>query len=569
MSVTTHIYQEKPWLKHYGEIPPTVSLDERSIGEVFDEVTQQFAQHTALIFYGRKLSFAEVKNEVDRLATALSRLGVGKGDRVALFLLNSPQFVISYFAVLKLGAVLTAISPVYSSSEVRHQLTDSGAEIVICHDVLYETLAKANVPLKHVIVASVSEYLPSFKKWLGKSFLKRFLKDAHVPQIDVPRGEHILKFKTLIDQTEPDPPQVEINIYQDLAALGYTGGTTGAPKGAMLTQANLRYSEFQLRTFLPNLEQGQEVVPAFLPFYHIYGQIVNLFGGLLQGFTLILFTTPDLEEILEAVETYQATMFNGVPTMFEILKEHPKTDRVNWQRMKLVTCGADTLQDSTVEDWKRKTGTEIIQGYGLTETAAPTHFNPVHRPKLGSFGIPLPNVEAAVIDPDQLVLMPVGEVGELILRGPNVFKGYWQKEEQNQHTFVELDGKTWFRTGDLVRMDEEGYFFFYDRKKDLIKYKGYSVFARDIEDVLYRHPQIKAAGVIGVPDPRAGQLIKAIVVLQTEARGKVKEEDIIDYCREHLAPYKVPKIVEFRGELPKTDVGKVSRRELREEMEEI
>jgi long-chain acyl-CoA synthetase len=279
----------------------------------------------------------------------------------------------------------------------------------------------------------------------------------------------------------------------------------------------------------------------------------------------VLFTTPDTEGILEAMEKYKATVFYGVPTLYEYLKDHKDTGKVNWKRLKMLISGADTLHESTMKDWAKRTGSSITEGYGLSETCAASHVNPRTRAKPGSFGVPIPNVMAAVVEPEGTAFVPPGETGELILKGPNVMLGYWGKPEESAKVFLDIDGERWMRTGDIVRMDEEGYFHFFDRSKDLIKYKGYSVFAKDIEDVLYEHDNIKAAGVIGVPDPAVGQKIKAIVVLQPEARGKLSEEDVLAYCRENLAGYKVPHIIEFRGELPKTDVGKVSRRELRDE----
>lgn len=306
---------------------------------------------------------------------------------------------------------------------------------------------------------------------------------------------------------------------------------------------------------------------AFLPFFHIYGQVVVMLGGLAQGATLVLFTTPDIEEILSAMERHQASGFYGVPTLFEYLKEYEKTDRVNWKKLKLIACGADTLHESTVNAWEKRTGSKIFEGYGMTETTAVSHSTPLQRPKKGSFGVPLPNVKAGIMEHEGTEFLPVGEVGELILCGPNIMQGYWKRPDSTKESMLEIDGEVWLRTGDLVSMDEEGYFHFFDRKRDLIKYKGYSVFARHVEEVLYQHPQIKAAGVVGVPDPKVGNLIKAYVVLESEARGKISEEEVLEFCRQKLAHYKVPKIIEFRGELPKTDVGKVSRRELREESE--
>jgi len=342
-----------------------------------------------------------------------------------------------------------------------------------------------------------------------------------------------------------------------------------AEKAAILTHHNMVALMTQTVAFWSIFEEGKEVVIAFLPFFHIYGQVVVMFNGLVQGSTLVLFTTPDIDDILSAIERYQASMFFGVPTLFEYLKEYEKTDRVNWKRLKMIACGADTLHESTIKDWERRTGSIILEGYCMTETTAVSHSTPHDRPKSGSFGVPLPGMEAAIVDVEGTDYMPVGKEGELILSGPNIMQGYWRRPEETEEAIIDLDGKKWLRTGDLVRMDEEGYFHFFDRKRDLIKYKGYSVFARHVEEVLYNHPQIKAAGVVGVPDPKVGHLIKAYVVLQSEARGKISEEEIMEFCRQNLAHYKVPKIIEFRGELPKTDVGKVSRRELREESEEV
>jgi len=562
-------YEKKPWLKFYPEgVPETLSIAERSLPDLFDEVTSKYGGKAALVFYGRKMSFKELKDHVDRFACALSGLGVKKGDRVALYLLNSPQYVISYFGVLKVGATVTPISPVYTSIEVRHQLLDSEARFIVCQDILYENVEKANVNLQEVIVTSIGEYLSPLKKFLGKSLIGKIWRkvDLPTPKIEERTGLHL--FQSLIKKYPPKPPAVKINPKEDIAALPYTGGTTGSPKGAMLSHFNLIACGTQTQIFWPFLEEGRETMLAFLPFYHIYGQVVVMLNGLTQGATLLLFTTPDLEEILEAVERYKASMFFGVPTMYEYLKEYDKTDRVNWKRLKGIVCGADTLHESTVKDWERKTHTRILEGYGLTECSAVSHTNPYDRPKVGSFGVPLPNITAAILGIENDEFLPVGEIGELVIKGPNVMQGYWKKPEETRNQLIDIEGETWLRTGDLVKMDEEGYFHFYDRKKDLIKYKGYSVFAKDIEEVLYSHPKIKAAGVVGVPDPKVGQMIKAMVVLQTEARGKISEEEIIKYCEERLAHYKVPKIVEFRGELPKTDVGKISRRELREETKE-
>ena len=562
-------YMSKPWLKYYPEdVPKEVDAPDVSVPELFDQMAGRYGSKTALIFYGKKISYTKLKELIDRFATALADLGVSKGDTVALFLLNCPQYVISYFAVLKVGAKVTPISPVYTSNEVKHQLEDSDAETIVCQDILYDNVEKTGIALKNVILTSIAEYLPALKKLLGKSALGKVYKEMHVPTPKFMEEAGLLQFQDMIKKYSPQPPQITIDPKKDIAALPYTGGTTGLPKAAILTHYNMVALQAQTVSFWPIFEEGREVVIAFLPFFHIYGQVVVMLNGLVQGSTLVLFTTPDIDDILSAMERYQASGFYGVPTLFEYLKEYEKTDRVNWKALKMIACGADTLHKSTISEWERRTGAKILEGYGMTETTAVSHSTPYDRPKTGSFGVPLPSVTAAIVDVDGTEFMPVDEVGELILHGPNMMQGYWKRPEETEETIIEIDGKKWLRTGDLVRMDEEGYFHFFDRKKDLIKYKGYSVFARHVEEVLYRHPQIKAAGVVGVPDPKVGQLIKAYVVLQSEARGKISEDEIVDFCRENLAHYKIPKIVEFRGELPKTDVGKVSRRELREEAEE-
>ena len=562
-------YMSKPWLKYYPKgVPEQADVPNVSIPELFDQVANKYGNKTALIFYGKKISYAKLKELVDRFATALADLGVVKGDTVALFLLNCPQYVIAYFATLKVGAKVTPISPVYTSKEVKHQLEDSDAKTIVCQDIMYDNVQKTGITLKNVILTNIAEYLPTLKKMLGKSALGKVYAEMHVPTPKFIEEAGLMQFEDLIKKYPPRPPQITIDPKKDIAALPYTGGTTGLPKAAILTHYNIVSLQAQMITFWPIFEEGKEVIIAFLPFFHIYGQVVVMLSGLVQGSTLILFTTPDTDDIISAIVRYKASGFYGVPTLFEYLKEYEKTDRVNWKGLKLIACGADTLHESTISGWEKRTGAKILEGYGMTETTAVSHSTPFDRPKAGSFGVPLPSVSAAIVTIDGTEFIPVGEEGELILNGPNIMQGYWKRPKDTEESIIEIDGKKWLRTGDLVRMDEEGYFHFFDRKRDLIKYKGYSVFARHVEEVLYSHPQIKAAGVVGVPDPKVGQFIKAYVVLQSEARGKISEEEIINFCKENLAHYKVPKIIEFRGELPKTDVGKISHRELREEGEE-
>lgn len=562
-------YLNKPWLASYDSgVPANLEIPQDSIPAAFSKISELYAEKAAIIFYGKQLSYRDLQEQVRILALSLTAMGIGKGDVVALYVLNSPQYVITYLAALTTGAAVTPVSPVFTSHELKYQLLDSGAKAILCQDILYDNLAKTGIKLEQIIITAVEEYLPPVRKLLGKTLLKNFALEMNLPSPSIPKEKNIHWFQDLLKPTKAQEVIAQIDPLHDLASISYSGGTTGPPKGVMLSHSQLLATALQVRVFYPSFSLGNEVFPAYLPLYHAYGQMVVMIGGLLQGATLIVFTAPAIDDILDAVERYQVTVFFGVPTMFEFLKEYDKTSRVNWRRLKLILCGADTLHERTVTDWEKRTGSRITEGYGQTEAGGVSMGYPSNKPKRGSIGVPMPNTKAIVVDSDDPAsILPVGEVGEILIQGPNVMLGYWQKPEATADVFVEIGGERWLRTGDLGKMDDEGYFHFVDRKRDLIKFKGYSVFARDVEDVLYQHPQVKAAGVIGVPDARVGNLIKANVVLQPEARGRASEEEIIQFCTERLSFYKVPKIVEFRGELPKTDVGKVSRRELREEEE--
>ncbi|MBM4453498.1 MAG: long-chain fatty acid--CoA ligase [Chloroflexi bacterium] len=537
-----------------------------SVVDDFDESTEKWKDRTALVFYGRKISYKELRDHVDRFATALHDLGVKKGDKVALLLLNSPQFVIAYFGALKAGATLTAISPLYVSPEIKHQIEDSGATTIVCQDILYDNVDRTGVKLDRVVLTGIAEYLPGLKKFMGQSMLRAVYQKMAAPPPDIYEREGFYQLQELIKKYPPNPPKIDFDVKNDLVTLPYTGGTTGLPKGAMMSHYNLIAGRSLASKFWGDVvEEGKEVVLAYLPFYHIYGQAVVMLGSLSQGYTLVIFTTPDLDDILNAMESYKATIFYGVPSLYEYLRDYHRTSRVNWKRLKVLVSGADALLEDTAKGWEKRTGAKIHEGWGMTETSSVGMISPYGKPKVGSFGIPMSNTVGAIVDPEGTKFLPVGEIGELVVKGPQITLGYWKKPEETKKMIVEIDGEKWLRSGDLARMDEEGYFYFYDRKRDMIKYKGLAVFAREVEEVLAAHPQVKEAGVIGVPDTDVGEKVKAIVVLETEARGKVSEEDIVKYASERLAHYKVPKIVEFRGEVPKTDVGKVSRRELREE----
>ena len=560
-------YEARPWIKWYLEgVSPDIEIEERSVVDTFNEATEKWKDKTAVIFYGRKVSYRELRDQVDRFATALHDLGVKKGDKIALLLLNSPQFIIAYMGALKAGATLTAISPVYVSSEIKYQLEDSGARMIVCLDILYDNVEKSGVKLDAVILTSIGEYLPGMKKFLGSSVLRAVYQKMAAPPVELFEREGFYRFQDLIKKYPPNPPKIEFNIREDIVTLPYTGGTTGKPKGAVITHYNFAAARELANKFWGDvIQEGKETVIAYLPFYHIYGQAVVMMGGMTEGYTSILITTPDPDDILGALENYKGTIFYSVPALYEYLKDYEKTNRVNWKKVKVLISGADALLEDTARGWEKRTGARIHEGWGMTETTSVGMVNPYGRAKIGSFGVPMPGCVAGIVEAEGTKFLPVGETGELVFKGPNVFPGYWGKPEATKEVLLEIDGETWLRTGDLAKMDEEGYFYFYDRKKDMIKYKGLQVFAREVEEVLTSHPQVREAGVIGVPDPEVGERVKAIVVLESEARGKVSEEEIKEYCTGKLSHYMVPKIIEFRGEVPKTDIGKVSRRELREE----
>jgi len=560
-------YEARPWLKWYlPGVPTDVVVEEKSVVDTFNETTDKWGDKTAVVFYGRKMSYKELRDQADRFAAALHDMGVKKGDQIALLLLNSPQFIIAYIGALKAGATLTTISPVYVGPEVKYQLEDSGARMVVCMDILYDNVEKSGVKLDAVILTSISEYLPGMKKFLGSSVLRAVYQKMAAPPVEIFQKEGFYRFQDLLKKYPPNPPEIQFNIREDIVTLPYTGGTTGRPKGAKITHYNFAAARQLGSKFWGDIvQEGKETVIAYLPFYHVYGQVVVMMGGMTEGYTSILITTPDPDDILGAIESFHGTIFYGVPSLYEYLKDYEKTNRVNWKKIKVLISGADALLEDTAMGWEKRTNARIHEGWGMTETTSTGVVSPYGRAKIGSFGVPMPSCVAGIVEAEGTKFLPVGETGELVFKGPVVFAGYWNKPEATKEVFMDVDGEKWLRTGDLARMDEEGYFYFYDRKKDMIKYKGLQVFAREVEEVLTSHPQVREAGVIGVPDPEVGEKVKAIVVLESEARGKVSEEDIQKYCAGKLAGYMVPKIIEFRGEVPKTDIGKVSRRELREE----
>ena len=552
---------EKPWFKFYPEgIPKSIPYPEVPLPQLLRDTAKKHPDHVALIFEDYKITYRELDELVDRFAAALHDLGISKGDVVALFLPNIPQFVITYYGILRVGGIVTAINPLYKEREVEYQLNNAEAKAIVTLDVLYPTVKKVwkKTKVKSVIITSLKDYLPPVKRILGTLLGK-------IPTAKVEREPGVYFLKELLARYPPEPPKVEIDPKEDLAVLQYTGGTTGVPKGAMLTHYNLVANAIGAMYWLRAREAG-DVHMGVLPLFHIYGMTTVMNSSICGAGTVVLIPRFDPEKILSSIEKYKVTVFCGVPTLYAVLITHPKIDKYNLRSIKFCISGAAPLPPEVQKRFMELTGAVLVEGYGLTEASPVTHANPLDPTmktvKVGTIGIPWPDTDAKIVDPETGTKeLPPGKVGELVVKGPQVMKGYWKMPEETKAAL--RDG--WLYTGDLATVDEDGYFRIVDRKKDLIKYKGYSVYPRELEDVLYEHPAVKLCAVVGKPDPVAGEIPKAFIVLKPEYEGKVKEEEIIEWVKERVAPYKRIREVEFRRELPLTTVGKVLRRVLREE----
>jgi long-chain acyl-CoA synthetase len=504
------------------------------------------------------MSYRELDAAVDRFATALADLGVKKGDKVALFLPNMPQFVIAYYGAIRIGAIETAISPLYKEREVEHQLVDSEAETVVVLDMLYpiveNVLTKTDV--KRVIVAGLKDYMPS-----GKAFLGSLLKK--IPQRTIQRKENVHFFMELMGKYPPSPPRVEIYPKDDLAALQYTGGTTGISKGAMLTHYNLVSNAVMCTEWLHGTV-GKEAFLTVLPLFHIYGMTTGMNAPIFMAGKMVMLPRFDAESTFDAIQKYKVTVFCGAPTMYALLLVSPELKSHNLKSVRFCISGSAPLPAEVQKQFMEVTGGVLVEGYGLTESSPVTHCNPLDKTmetvKVGSIGLPWPDTDSKIVDIEtgKTELLP-GEIGEVLVKGPQVMKGYWKLPEESAS--VLCDG--WLYTGDIGKMDEDGYFYITDRKKDLIKYKGYSVYPREIEDVLYEHPAVKLCAVVGKPNEVSGEIPKAFIVLKDGATAT--ELELKRFVNEKVASYKAIREIEFRKELPMTLVGKVLRRVLQEE----
>lgn len=529
-----------PWIKHYPEeVRPNLLYPEKTLVEFLWDSAGKYPELQATIFEEQEITFSQLADQVKRLATSLSKLGVKKGDRVAIMLPNCPQAVIGYYAVLTLGAIVVQTNPMYVERELEYQLKDSGAETILILDLLYPRVhaVQANTPLKNIITAAI----PALGTYNGET------------------APEVLLFADLTQAAVIDLPPVEVS-QEDVAILQYTGGTTGVSKGVMLTHRNLVANVTQLREFSVGFQDGQERILTVLPLFHVYAMTCAMNLAICFGATMILQPRYEPVQVLKAIERYRPTLFPGAPTMYVGLLNHPELQKYELKSIRSCISGSAPLPLEVQEKFEAVTGAKLVEGYGLSESSPVTHSNPLKGlRKTSSIGVAFPDTMCRIVDVETGEDLPSGQVGELVIKGPQVMKGYWNKPEETADTL--RDG--WLFTGDMAVMDEDGFFSIVDRKKDMIIAGGFNIYPREIEEVLYQHPKVQEAIVAGIPDSYRGETVKAYIVVK---KGEhLSEEEVLQFCDSRLARYKLPRLIEFRPELPKSAVGKILRRLLRDE----
>ncbi|HYP29663.1 MAG TPA: long-chain fatty acid--CoA ligase [Blastocatellia bacterium] len=539
-------YAQKPWLKHYDFwIPERINYPRQSVYQVLNLSASLFADRPATVFLGAKMTYSEIKAHADRLATALSRLGIGRGDRVGIMLPNCPQYIISFYAIVRLGAIVTNVNPIYTPREVEMVAKDSGMRAMITLDALAGTVLsiRGASQIEHVITTGIGDY-------------------SGEPRADSSGTPGTLSFSEMIAGVgAAELPYVVIDAEEDVAVLQYTGGTTGLPKAAMLTHFNLFSATIQCAMWGHYIsKRGEERFLMVIPYFHIYALITGVVYGVWMGAMQIIVPKYEVNQMLAIIKEHEPTYFPAVPTLFISLLNHPEAAGSGLDRIRRFNSGSAPLPLEVIEQFERLSGAMLYEGYGMTETSALAHTTAtLAKRKPGSIGFPVPDTDCKIVDLETGEReAAVGEEGELVLRGPQVMKGYWRNAEETAAAL--RDG--WLFTGDVARMDEDGYFYIVQRKKDMIIVSGFNVYPNEVEEVIFTHPAVKEAAVIGVADDYRGEAVKAFIVLK-EGR-EASEEDIFEFCSARLARYKVPSLVEFAGSLPKSGVGKVLRRELRE-----
>jgi long-chain acyl-CoA synthetase len=549
---------ERPWLRYYDEgVPHTIDYPPISLFSFLTNAAQKYPDKACTIFKGAIISYREMDEITDRLAAGLASLGVKKGDRVGIFMPNTPQFVMAYYAILKLGAVVVATNPLYSQREIEHQVNDAGIEVMLVMSNFY-SIVKAVQPktkIRTVVVTNIKETLPPVLSVLFT--LTKEKKGGF--RVQPEQGD--VWMKDLIDTHKAEErPQVEVGP-EDVALFQYSGGTTGISKGAIALHRNLVANSLQIRCWMTAAEEGKEIVLMAIPLFHVYGMVAGMNFAMACGASLVMVPNArDLKDVLTNIQRYKATIFPGVPTLYNAINNHPEVLSGKYQLRTIKACisGSAPLMRETKEKFEALTGGKLFEGYGLSEAPTATHCNPLFglNPP-GSIGLPLPDVVCRIISLDDgATALPPGEIGELAVQGPQVMKGYHNMPTETANAL--RDG--WLFTGDIARMDEKGFYYIVDRKKELIKPGGFQVWPREVEETIMENPKVLEVGVAGVPDPYRGETVKAWVVLKPGET--TTEEEIQAWCRERLAKFKVPTEVEFRSELPKTTVGKILRREL-------
>ena len=534
---------------------PTTTLP-----QLLEQTAAKSSRATALVYFGATISYEQLQDHVNRLAAGLQALGVEKGDRVALMMPNCPQFVISYFGALRAGAIVTATSSMYTAREVAHQWNDAGVKIVIAARRLFPIIRAAFPQLAsapQIILTGMRQYYPQhFRRLCASLDLSTDRKGLKAAKA-LTDGPTIHRWEEILNLSRT--PRPDGLTPADIACLQYTGGTTGTSKGAILTHANLVINACQATEWLTLGKGRAEVMIAALPLFHIYAMTCVMIASVLGGGSVVILPRFELRTTLNLIRKYHPTLFHGVPTMYIAFNHAPHVERYGFNSLRICMSGGAPLPVEVREKFETLTGGRLVEGYGLTETSPVTHINPpTGSPKVGSIGLPIPDTEARIVDLETgLRELGVGEIGEIAIRGPQVMKGYWNKPEET--ALVLHDG--WLYTGDVARKDADGYYYIVDRKKDMIIAGGYNIYPREVEEVLWEFPKIMEAAVIGVPDSYRGETVKAFVVLQPGTSATADE--IIAFCRERLAAYKVPRLVVFRDSLPKSSVGKYLRRELR------
>jgi long-chain acyl-CoA synthetase len=531
------------------DIPKTISYPIVPLQDILRKKSQIYPNRPAVTYSGVSISYGELDSLSDHFASGLSAIGIRKGDRVALFLPNIPQFIVAFYGVLKIGAIVTAISPLHKEREVQNQLSDSEAETIVALESLYPLLESvwSKTKLRHAIITHQDEFSTDPAALAGNIALKPFC----------------LRFSQLLMEDALSLTKVNIDPEEDLAALQYTGGTTGTAKGAMLTHMNLVSNALMFATWIGGVEAEETFLTA-LPLFHIYGLTTSLTVPVSLAATMVLVPKFDSTTVLESIQRNKITVFCGVPTMYSALLANSSINNYDLTSLKMCISGASPLPSKVQEEFMAVTHGLLAEGYGLTEASPVTHCNPadntVKTVRVGSIGLPLPDTEAMIVDAEtgEKPLLS-GETGELVVKGPQVMKGYWRKPEETAN--VIRNG--WLYTGDIGKTDSDGYFYITDRKKDLIKYRDYSVYPREIEDVLYEHPAVRLCAVIGKPAADVGEVPKAFVVLKQGSMAT--EAELLDFVKPKIAPYKMPRQIEFRKELPNSPAGKVLKRLLRDE----